>query len=180
MTYQKLSDIDRIERVWEQGRIEVWRRSDGIWGVSLLPDEGKRGYPGVTYAPGPDAPPGFPQEYNPDVLLTWARENWQATDTSLAFFRHRVQPGRPLDSPAPMPSDQSPIRAELDRVGASFRKAGAANYITVTEYEDGVHLVGPPREHPRRSWKGPHWQLLELLAALPDGAGVEVVWRALS
>jgi len=82
MTYQKLSDIDRIERVWEQGRIEVWRRSDGIWGVSLLPDEGKRGYPGVTYAPGPDAPPGFPQEYNPDVLLTWARENWQATDTS--------------------------------------------------------------------------------------------------
>jgi hypothetical protein len=75
--------------------------------------------------------------------------------------------------------DQSPVRAELDRVGASFRKAGAADYITVTEYEDAVHLVGPPSEHPRRYWNGPRWQLLELLAALPDDAGVQAVWRAL-
>jgi hypothetical protein len=73
----------------------------------------------------------------------------------------------------------SSVRAELDRVGASFRKAGAADYITVTEMEDGVRLVGPPREHPRRYWKGPCWQLLELLAQLPDGAGVQAVWRAI-
>jgi hypothetical protein len=37
----------------------------------------------------------------------------------------------------------------------------------------------PPREHPRRWWLGPEWRLLELLAALPDAAGVEAVWRAL-
>jgi hypothetical protein len=30
-----------------------------------------------------------------------------------------------------MRDDQSPIRAKLDRVGASFRKAGAAGYINV-------------------------------------------------
>ena len=72
----------------------------------------------------------------------------------------------------------SSVRAELDRVGASFRKAGAADYITVTEDDAGVRLVGPPREHPRRYWKGPRWQLLELLAALPDDAGVQAVWRA--
>ena len=74
---------------------------------------------------------------------------------------------------------RSDVRAELDRVGASFRKAGAANYISVSEDEDAVRLVGPPREHPRRYWKGPHWQLLELLAALQDEGGVEAVWRAL-
>jgi hypothetical protein len=44
---------------------------------------------------------------------------------------------------------------------------------------DGVKLNGPPHEHPRRSWLGPEWQLLELLAALPDDAGVQAVWRAL-
>jgi len=31
--------------------------------------------------------------------------------------------------------EQSPVRAELDRVGASFRKAGAADYVTVSEDE---------------------------------------------
>lgn len=71
------------------------------------------------------------------------------------------------------------IRVELDRVGASFSKAGAANYITITEDETFVKLVGPPEEQPRRSWKGPRWQLLELLAALPDEAGVRAVWRTL-
>jgi hypothetical protein len=39
-------------------------------------------------------------------------------------------------------ADQSPVRAELDRVGASFRKAGASDYITVTEDADAVRLVG--------------------------------------
>ena len=79
----------------------------------------------------------------------------------------------------PVAAEPSPIRAELDRVGASFRKAGAADYITVTEAGDAVRLVGPPREHPRRYWKGPSWQLLEALAALPDNAGSLAVWRML-
>lgn len=43
---------------------------------------------------------------------------------------------------------------------------------------DEVKLLGPPRVHPRRSWLGPEWQLLELLRALPDDAGVQAVWRA--
>jgi hypothetical protein len=68
----------------------------------------------------------------------------------------------------------------LDRAGASSRKAGAADCITVTEDTDAVRLVGPPREHPRRYWKGTTRQLLELLATLPDDAGVQAVWRALS
>jgi len=78
-----------------------------------------------------------------------------------------------------MAAEQSAVRAELDRVGASFRTAGAADYVSATEDEDAVRLVGPPREHPRRYWKGPRWQLLELLTALPDDAGVAAVWRAL-
>jgi hypothetical protein len=48
----------------------------------------------------------------------------------------------------------SPVRAELDRVGATFRKVGSADYMTVTEDQDAVRLVGQPREHPRRYWKG--------------------------
>ena len=69
-----------------------------------------------------------------------------------------------------MATEPSPIRAELDRVGTSFHKAGAADYITVSEDEDAVRLARPPREHPRRCWKGPSWQLLEVLAA-SDRAG---------
>ena len=76
-------------------------------------------------------------------------------------------------------ADQSPVRAELDRVGASFHKAGAADFIMVSEDDEVVRLAGPPGEHPRRYWKGPRWQLLSLLAALPDDAGVQAVWRAL-
>ena len=78
-----------------------------------------------------------------------------------------------------MAANQSHVETELDRVGASFRKAGAADYITATEDEDAVRLVGPPQEHPRRYWKGPRWQLLLALVALADDAGVEAVWRAL-
>jgi len=42
-----------------------------------------------------------------------------------------------------------------------------------------VKLSGPLREHPRCTWLGPEWQLLELLAELPDDVGVPAVWRAL-
>jgi len=77
-------------------------------------------------------------------------------------------------------AEPSPFRAELDRLGASFRKAGAANYVSAPFRSDGVKLNGPPRDRPRRSWLGPEWQALELLAGLPDEGGVEAVWRALS
>jgi hypothetical protein len=86
-------------------------------------------------------------------------------------------------TPAPLAAadpQASRLRDELDRLGASFRKAGAADYISLSDFGDTVHLVGPPREHPRRVWKGPEWQALELLAPLPDGAGAAAVWRALT
>jgi len=50
----------------------------------------------------------------------------------------------------------SPIHAELDRVGASFRKAGTRDYISVQAGVSEVKLLGPPREQTaRRSWLGP-------------------------
>jgi hypothetical protein len=45
---------------------------------------------------------------------------------------------------------------------------------------DEVKLLGPPREHPRRSWLGREWQAVELLRVLPDDVGVRAVWRALN
>jgi hypothetical protein len=79
-----------------------------------------------------------------------------------------------------MQTDRSPVFAELDRVGASFRKAGTHDYISVQLGVDEVKLLGPPREHPRRSWLGSEWRAVELLAGLPDDGGVEAVWRALA
>jgi len=76
-------------------------------------------------------------------------------------------------------ADRSSVESALARVGASYGKAGAANYISTMFRSDGVKLNGPAHEHPRRSWLGPEWQLLELLAVLPDDAGVQAVWRAL-
>lgn len=79
-----------------------------------------------------------------------------------------------------MPAEPtSSVRAEPDRVNASFRKAGGADCITITQGKDAVCLVGPPRGHPRRYWKGPRWQLLGLFAALLGDVGVLAVWRAL-
>ena len=79
-----------------------------------------------------------------------------------------------------MPPEQSSGFAELDHVGASFAKAGTRDYISVQLCDGEVKLLGLLREHPRRSWLGPEWQLLELLAAMPDDAGVQAVWRTLS
>ena len=56
-----------------------------------------------------------------------------------------------------MPDDQSPIRAELNRIGASFRKAGAAGYIDVTQDEDAARLVrrrGVRRRRPAHGLSG--------------------------
>jgi hypothetical protein len=51
-------------------------------------------------------------------------------------------------------NDRSPVQPELDRVGASFAKAGPRDYISVQLGIDEVKLLGPPREQPRRSWVG--------------------------
>jgi hypothetical protein len=71
------------------GRIEFWQRGDGVWGVSLLPNYGRRGYPGETHMPGSMAPPDFPAGREPDAekVLAWARGLW-----------HRERFGEPEDS----------------------------------------------------------------------------------
>jgi hypothetical protein len=74
----------------------------------------------------------------------------------------------------------SGVHAELERVGASFRKAGARDYVSVQLGVDEVKLLGPPWEHPRRSWLGPERQAVELLSTLSDNAGAEAVWRVLA
>jgi hypothetical protein len=67
------------QEVLEGGRIELWQRPDGLWGVSLLPNFGHRGYPGTTFVPGADAPSDFPSGRQPDIerVLAWAREVWE-------------------------------------------------------------------------------------------------------
>ena len=79
-----------------------------------------------------------------------------------------------------MQPGQSPIRAELDRVGASYRQAGPVDHISVQLGLDEVKLLGPPHENPRRSWLGPEWQAVEMLRRLPDNAGTQAVWRVLA
>jgi hypothetical protein len=70
------------------------------------------------------------------------------------------------------------LRSELDRVGASFGNAGAADHVSVMRRPNGsVRIFGPPREQPRRRWVGPEWRALERLATVPD-AGVDALWAA--
>jgi hypothetical protein len=86
-----------------------------------------------------------------------------------------------VESPLLNRTEPSTVRAQLDRLGASYRKAGATDYISF--HEDGdrtVRLHRPPREHSGQTWVGLERRALELLAALPDEAGVQAVWRALS
>src|ERR1700730_13372494 len=56
------------------------------------------------------------------------------------------------EAPWLRPAVPDPIRervhAELDRVGASYSKAGAANCVSLMFRSDGVQVNGPPREHP--------------------------------
>jgi hypothetical protein len=67
------------QEVLEGGRLELWQRLDGVWGVSLLPNYGHRHYPGVNFTPGKDAPRDFPSGRQPDIesVLAWARAVWQ-------------------------------------------------------------------------------------------------------
>jgi hypothetical protein len=62
----------RVESV-TRGRIEVWRREDGVWGVGFYPHQGDPDWPGVDYTPNDEKRPrDFPTEYDPEALLTWA------------------------------------------------------------------------------------------------------------
>jgi hypothetical protein len=79
----------------------------------------------------------------------------------------------PMSSPSP--ACHIARSRELDRVGASSRKAGAADYIDVEDDKNTVRLVGPPQQHPRRHWTDQRWQLFGALVTLPDDAGVKAV-----
>jgi hypothetical protein len=46
-----------------------------------------------------------------------------------------------------MPADRSSVDAELERVGVSYGKAGAADYIATVFRSDGVKLNGSAHEH---------------------------------
>jgi hypothetical protein len=66
-------DFERVEG----GRIEVWLREDGMFGVSLLPDEGKAdnaaGGRSYTSAEGLS---DFPETYDAEALKAWGRKRW--------------------------------------------------------------------------------------------------------
>ncbi len=75
-------------------------------------------------------------------------------------------------------SPTSNLRAELERLGATFRK-GRTGYISMTDFGQSVALSGPTYEEPRRWWRGPSAKALELLAPLPDGTDLDTIWQTL-
>lgn len=68
------------------------------------------------------------------------------------------------------------LEAELDRVGVSFAKAGAADYVRTVSLGGELRLLGPPGLQPRPTWKGSNVDALALFATIPDGAGPEGFW----
>jgi hypothetical protein len=71
------------------------------------------------------------------------------------------------------------LHAEIDRVGASYAKAGAARYIQTWLGGSQARLIGPPNEHPRAGWSGAETDALAALGVVADGAGPDAVWQAL-
>jgi hypothetical protein len=57
------------------GKIEIWQREDGLFAVTMLPDQGQRGYPGKSYTSA-EALDGFPKTYNVAALKEWGRKRW--------------------------------------------------------------------------------------------------------
>jgi hypothetical protein len=71
----------RLERGW----VDVWRRDDGVWGVSWSPDGREPDYPGTTHTSEDDRlPAGFPRGFDPERLHAWAAERWAAPPASTA------------------------------------------------------------------------------------------------
>jgi hypothetical protein len=75
-------------------------------------------------------------------------------------------------------SPTNSLRAELERLGATFRK-GRNGYISLTDFGQSIALSGPTHEDPRRWWRGTSPVALELLAPLPEGTDLDAIWRAL-
>jgi len=72
-----MSDRESHREQVTRGWIEVWRREDGVWGVSWSPYKGDPDYPGTTHTLTDEQRPGdFPMEYDPESLLDWARHRW--------------------------------------------------------------------------------------------------------
>jgi hypothetical protein len=72
------------------------------------------------------------------------------------------------------------LAEELDRVGVSYGKAGAANYVWALDLGEFVDLLGPPRIQPRPHWRGSIEEALAVLGPLADDAGPDAFWRALA
>lgn len=97
-------------------------------------------------------------------------------------------PLRPVAYPAPAATaepardlESEALAAELDRVGVSLKTAGLEEAV-VTGVLDGLvwimsAVAGTGRD---RSWEGSEQQALALLAGLPDAAGAQAFWEALS
>ena len=71
-----MDETDRDSERVDGGRVEVWLRKDGLFGVTLLPDEGQPGYPGISFTSG-DPPDGFPESYDRGELKAWGRAHWE-------------------------------------------------------------------------------------------------------
>ena len=70
------------------------------------------------------------------------------------------------------------VRAELNRVGVTYGKAGPADFVQDRDEGEGrVTFLGPPRP-PRHIWRGPAQEALRKLERLADEAGVEAFWAA--
>jgi hypothetical protein len=72
----------------------------------------------------------------------------------------------------------STLRKELDRVGASLKTAGVSDGVVPIEGVKVTWLLGPPRDSPRRTWRGSEADALGVLAELDDDAGLDVFWAA--
>ena len=70
------------------------------------------------------------------------------------------------------------IRAQLDRVGVTYGKAGPADYVQDRDEGEGwVAFLGPPRP-PRLTWRGMAGEALRRLKRIQDDAGVRSFWAA--
>ena len=74
-------------------------------------------------------------------------------------------------------ADLRPLRAELDRIGASYAEAGAAAYVALHDLGEHVWIKGLPLSG--LSWRGRPEAALRRLEGVPDGAGVDALWAAL-
>jgi hypothetical protein len=69
------------------------------------------------------------------------------------------------------PEARSGLRAELDRVGVSYAKVGAAEYVQEIDLGEIVWLKGPPTR--ALTWKGRRSDFTQRVRGLRDDAGPE-------